>query len=522
MLKQGIKNFPILLLPTVFLTYLSLNKTLSFGLTGDDWFTLYRYILDFPTLMSHFNLANYINDHSTYNFADIFMGIIYRHFSFNPFPYYLVSMILRIITAVSFYYAVSTATKDKLAGYLSMMLFSVMFVGIETTNWVFNMNTYLSITLFNFFLYLYTKKVHLNFFFKTSTLGLILGLSFIITPNRMHGLLFAIPFIALITISETNVNYLKQFFLRLLCFYLPVLGFRFLVKSTNDISYTTTIIQSFTQVNFFYSVLANISNILIPENIYKMLGISQGGKTFIAFFTLLSIGIFFYHHLKDFPRLSSFALLCLVFAFSFIMMPLLVFDPIIMPTDHRYLIIPGAYIMVIYACLFGILWRSKKQILTTLASSIIGVIFFANFLSLDYYFRDLTNKGRLAVDSQTQSTYLISQINRPNNDAPLVLLFIPDDINYLYNAITFGLPYHMMLIDKRMGPKIQTSPFAVDDLKSLIDVLSSKDSSELKRYGYAPVRIPLENVFAFTLQNKTLANITPQAREELKKLIEDL
>lgn len=511
-----------LLLPFIILTYLCLNKTLSFGLTGDDWLALYRYILDFPTLAAHFNLANYINDHSNYNFADLLMGIIYHQFSFNPLPYYLTSMIIRVITVCSFYYAVSMAARDKLAGYVSALLFSVMFIGIETTNWVFNMNTYISMIIFNFFIYFYTKKDSQNFILKSLSLSLILGLSFIITPNRMHGLLFAIPFIALIKIKKIDIENLKQFFLRVLIFYLPIFGFRFLFRSTNDITYNTIILKSLAKADFLYSILASLGNSIIPENIYNLLGISQSGKAFVAFFVLLSIGIFFYRQLRTYPSLAKVGLLSLSFVVSFILMPLLVFDPVIISSEHRYLIIPGAYMIVIYSCIFIVLWRSKKQILITPALLMIGVIFFTNFFSLNYYFNDLASKGRLTTDSQQQFTYLITQINRPNNNAPIVLLFVPDDINYLYNAITFGLPYHLLLIDKRMGMDMQKAPFAADDVKSLINVLSSKESSELKRYGYKPIKIPLENVFVFTLKSKTLANITPEARDELRKFVPGL
>lgn len=509
----------VLFASVILLTWFSLSKTLSFGLTGDDWMTLYRYILDFPTFAAHFNLTSYINDHSNYNFADLIMGIIYRMFSFNPFPYYLASMVLRIITSISFYFSVSVAAKDKLTGYISALLFSVMLAGIETTNWVFNMNSYLSIILFNLFIYFYIRKNYLSGLINYSLMGIILALSFIITPNRMHGLLFAIPFIVLIKTEKLNFESLKGFILRLFFFYFSIFGIRFLFRSANDAAYTATIIESLAKPDFLYSILANIGNSIIPENLYQMLGISQNGKVYMTFFVLMFIVIFFCRHLKNFPDLSKFALLSLSLIISFILMPLLVFGPVIMPSDHRYLIIPGAYMMIIYAALFSVLFKSRKQILITPALLLIVVVFLSNLLSLKGYFNNLSNKGRLATDSQKQFNYLISQINRPNNNAPVVLLFIPDDPVYLYNSITFGIQYHLMLTNPKFGLELQEAPFAVDDLKSLINVLSGKDSSELKRYGYAPVRIPLENVFIFTLQNKTLANITPQAREELKKLI---
>lgn len=506
----------------ILLTWVSLNKTLSFGLTGDDWMTLYRYIQDFPTFSSHFSLSSYINDHSTYNFADLFMGLIYKLFYFNPFPYYLISTLIRISTAISFYFAVSKATKNNLAGFLSSLLFSVMFAGIETTNWVFNMNTYVSIILFNVFIYFYTKKDNQNFFLKNIILGAILGLSFIITPNRMHGLLFVIPLIAYFKIGNIDRKSLSLYFFRLLFYYLPLVGFRVLVRSTNDTAYSSKILEHFFSIDFLKSLLINLSYSFIPENIYKYIGLSQDKTIIFGFGILLFSGIYFYRHQKSSPELSKFAILSLSFVIAFMVMHLLVFDPIIMPSSHRYLIIPGAYVMVVYALLFSLLWKSKKQIQITFAILLLSTIFFSNFFSLNNYFKELSNKGRLAKDIDTQYSYLTRQIKRPQNNAPIALLFIPDDPEFLYHSITFGIPYHLMLIDPRFGYDYQKSPFAVDNLQSLIDVLSSKDSSELKRYGFQPIKIPLENVYVFTLQNRTLTNITIQARNELKKLVPGL
>lgn len=513
----------ILFVSTILLTYFCLNKTLLFGLSGDDWFTLYRYILDFPTLASHVNLASYINDHSNYNFADLIMGIIYRQFSFSPFPYYLISMILRVIVAISFYWAVYMATKDKLAGYLSTLLFSIMFTGIETTNWVFNMNTYISISFFNLFIFLYIRNDNLSFVLKNLILGIILGLSFIITPNRMHGLLFAIPLITLFKIDKTDNYNFKKYLLRIFLLFLPILGFRFLIRTASDTEYTETLLRSLTQIDFLRSVLVGLGNSAIPESVYNLFGISQDGKAIIVFFIFLLLMIFLYNNQKKMPALSKFALLSAGLSLSFIVIPILLFNPgMLLPSDHRYLIIPGAYIMAFYASIFSIIQKSNKQFLKTFAFLFLVTIFLINILSLRNYFNYLANKGRLAIDSQEQFNYLIARISPSKNPSPIVLLFIPDDPLYLYNSITFGIQYHLMLIDPRFGYDIQRAPFAVDNLESLIEVLSSKDSKELKRYGYKPVKIPLENVYAFRLQNKNLTNITSEVKGYLKEKIPNL
>lgn len=512
-----------LLLPISFLTYFGLYKTFSFGLTGDDWLTLYRYILDFPTFSSHFSISSYINDHSNYNFADLIMGIIYRQFSFNPFPYYLISMIIRIITSISFYFAVSKATKSKLAGYISAFLFSVMFAGIETTNWVFNMNTYISIIFLNLFIYLFTKDDNFAFIFKNLILGIILVLSFIITPNRMHGLIFAIPLMVLFKFDKTDSVYLKKFFLRIILFLLPILLFRFSIRSISDASYTDTILKSISQIDFLRSILIGIRNSAMPENVYNIFGIFKDVKAIIIFFAILFFAVFLWRNLKKYPDLSKFALLSLGVSLSFIIMPILIFGPkMLLSSDHRYLIIPGSFFMVFYSVIFSLVQKNSKHFLKGFSLMLLIFIFFVNLFYLRNYFNYLADSGRLALDSQKQFNYLLTQIVPSKDSSPIVLLFIPDEPFYLYNAITFGIPYHLMLIDSRFGLDIQRAPFAVDNLQSLIDVLSSKDSKELKRYGYPPVEIPLENVYAFSLQNKNLTNITPEVRKYLKEKFSDV
>lgn len=495
-------------------TFLVLGKTLNFSLFGDDWFAIYRYILDFPTFISHFSLSSYINDHSNYNFADLFMGIIYRVFYINPFPYYLVSMMIRIATALSFYFAISCATKNKLAGYLSALLFSVMFAGIETTNWVFNMNTYVSMILFNIFIYLYIK-FHKFTLLTASVLGILLGLSFIITPNRMHGLLFAIPLIALWKLKGFSKQNLIRLIPLIMLLYLPIMGFRFLISSTNDISYGETLSTSITNIRLFKSILGSIANAAIPEKVYEYFGVSQNLKVSFIVFVLTFLIVFFVKARKSFPEISKFALLSLSIILSFIIMPLLVFDPqMIINSDHRYLFIPGAFMMVIYACLFVILWKNKS-FLKTSALMFIALIFLLNIFSLQNYFDYLSKEGRMAKDSQKYFDYIKTQITRPNNNAPMPFLFITDNPIKLHNSITFGFPYRMMLTDERFGLDAQKSPFAVDYFESLVNIVSTPNSSELKRYGYQPVKIPLENVYFFKFENSILTNVTEEGRKLL-------
>lgn len=510
------KNIIWLILLITIISFIGIGQSLSFALNGDDWLALWRYIKDFTTFQSHFDIKNYSTEYGNYVFADIIMGIIYRLFSFNPFPYYLVSIILRAVTAISFYPAVSAASKDKRAGFLSSIFFACMFAGIETTNWVFNMNTYISIALLNLFIYLYYSK-DFKFLSKRGILtSFILASSFIVTQNRMHGLLFIVPLLIIFKIHKFNKENLGKALIRLVVFFLPIFVYRFVTRSSNDTAYANSFIQSVSQCeNFILSIFSSIGNIIMPEKIYAFFNITNRLKALFVFFIFLSfLTIFTKRHFRS--QKYFFALISLSMSIFFLIIPLIVFDPTgTLPSDHRYLIIPGAYILVAFAILLSDLLGQKNQFFKTGAMTLIIIILTFNLISLRIYFSMLSENGRLAGDAEKQFKFIISQIGAPKNNAPLIFLFIPDNPFYLYNAITFGFSYHMILIDGRSDLDIQKTPFAVDNLESLLDILSDAQSSELRRYGYNPIKIPIENVYTFQLQNKTLTNITPQAREYL-------
>lgn len=510
------KNFIWLILLTTIISFIGVGKSLQFGLNGDDWQALYFYITTFKDFGSYFDIKNYSTDVSNYTFAHIIMGMIYRLFSFNPFPYYLISIILRVLAAISFYPAVFAATKDKFAAILASIFFASMYAGIETTNWVFNMNTYVSISLFNFFIYLYYSKEFKILSLRGISTSLILASSFIATQNRMHGLLFIIPLLVICKLHKFNKENLGKALIRLVVLFLPIFVYRFVTRSSNDTAYADSFIHSVSHwKNFILSIFSSIGNVILPEKIYVFFNITNELKALFVFLIFLSfLTLFIKRHFRS--QKYFFTLISLSMSVFFLIIPFIVFGPAgTLSSDHRYLIIPGAYLLVTFAILLSDLLRQKNQFFKTGAMTLIIIIITINLVSLRNYFSMLSENGRLAEDAEKQFKFITSQIEVPKGSVPLVFLFIPDNPFYLYNAITFGFTYHMILIDGRFGLDIQKAPFPVDNLDSLLDVLSSEQSSELRRYGYNPIKIPIENVYTFQLQNNTLTNITPRVREYL-------
>lgn len=502
----------------ILLSFLSVQKSLSFALNGDDWLALYRFLIDFTNFNSYFDIRHYSNDYSNYVFADIMMGWISKVFAYNPFPYYFISLVCRIIAALSFYLAVSGATKNKYAGYLSSLFFATMFAGIETTNWVFNLNTYISLTLLNLFIFLYFRKDHKVFSPTTLILSLILAATFFTAPTRMHGLIFIIPLVILAKFKYLNFSSIKKLFFESLFFYIPIILIRIFASPKSDKDHLDIYFQVFSHnLVVVTNLLATIGNSLIPDRTFSFF---VGENSLAAFFTcILYITLFsvFYISRRKFPELSRFGAFSLTVPLSFSIIPWLINPIVVLSSDHRYQLIVGSFLLVSLSTVFAILLQQRNQFLKSIGILAPIAIILINLFTLNEYFDFLSKEGRLASDAEKHFTYLKSQIQKPNNDAPVVFLFFPDNPFYLYNAITFGLTYHWIVIDSRFELDDSKAPFPADSLDSLLLVLKDPYGTERLRFGYKGVHIPIDNVYSFKLEDKQLTNITPQIRELLRE-----
>ena len=127
------------------------------ALFGDDWLTLWRYSIYLgPKASGGWNHFTYL--FTSYGPQDILMGLLQKVFGYQSIYYYLTSFILRLLAAFSLYPLIMYLTKNKLSAYFSITFFLVTTIGIETTNWVFNMPSYISIVFLNMKLK-YEKKI---------------------------------------------------------------------------------------------------------------------------------------------------------------------------------------------------------------------------------------------------------------------------------------------------------------------------------------------------------------------------
>jgi hypothetical protein len=174
------------ILSITLLGFFALKDSFRLTLFGDDWLVFWRYNYHLGAeSLKEFNYFTYFL--TVYGPEDMSLGIFQSIFHYNALPYFIVSFILRTLAAISIFPLVYSLTKDKLAGFIASLFFAISVIGIETTNWVFNMPSYLAIITLNFFLIILANRNVLSKK-KLLLLGLLFYLTFIIQPIRMTGL----------------------------------------------------------------------------------------------------------------------------------------------------------------------------------------------------------------------------------------------------------------------------------------------------------------------------------------------
>lgn len=166
----------------------------NLALLGDDWLAFFRYFQHLgPESPGAWNHLTYFL--TPYGAQDIMMGILQKIVDYNSTWYYVTSYFLRMVAAFSFYPPVFYLTKSKLAAFFAILFFSTTVIGFDTTNWSSNMTSYITVALFNIFLYFFFKSRSQNSIKFFSVAPLLYYLAYVTTPIRMHG---SLPFIFLL------------------------------------------------------------------------------------------------------------------------------------------------------------------------------------------------------------------------------------------------------------------------------------------------------------------------------------
>lgn len=185
--------FPILII--IIISFLTFSPSFKLALFGDDWLAFFRFKQHIDPGTGQWNYFSYYL--TPYGAQDIIMGLLYKIYGFNSSYYYLTSYILRLIAAFSLYPLVMYLTKSKISSLYAVTFFSLTTIGLDTTNWVFNMPSYITISLFFVSLYFFISQRDDQKVSRLLISGTLYYLAYITAPIRMHGslvFLFLIEF----------------------------------------------------------------------------------------------------------------------------------------------------------------------------------------------------------------------------------------------------------------------------------------------------------------------------------------
>ena len=78
--------------------------------------TLWAYAFQYGTIYSKYAVSSYLCPDGP---KFLFLGLLYEGFELNPLPYFIASMVLRILAAVSIYFFTIGISNNRIAGLLS-------------------------------------------------------------------------------------------------------------------------------------------------------------------------------------------------------------------------------------------------------------------------------------------------------------------------------------------------------------------------------------------------------------------
>lgn len=515
----------LILLSIISLGFIVFSPSLNLALFGDDWLAFWRYLQYLgPKSSGEWNHLTYF--FTSYGPEDIFMGLLQKVYGYEPFYYHLTSFILRILASLSLIPLTFYLTKSKFASFISCFFFLITTAGIETTNWVFNMPSYLSIIFLNFFFYYFLisqpnfKKIILTISFFT--------LALITQPIRMHGLLPTIFFLELIWIIQKKEIYiLKETIFRIIIFgaimiTLIILGLGKSPIATPDNLFTSSlnlwskyILNS--KFDVFLNPLITLGGLIIPSNIPSFFLNPEKTKFFLiltgVLFILTGFKLFISFYKKGVFNISTAIFLSVTWSlFSFILAwwrePFAFFL-----TIHRYLIVSAVGISIF----IGVLYIIPKN---TISKTIIFLIIIIIFLMHGFSSRNYLAEAEKTHNKYTSNKIWTSIPNIPEvgkTSEPIVFYFAGNGTNetILRDIITFGFPPHMGLIYNVFDE--DKTPIPMSDFKEVISAVT--DGKSFAPYGHSQKPISIQRVYAFQLLgNDNLINATELIRQKLLEI----
>lgn len=507
----------------------------NLGLFGDDWVSLWMYMRYFGpgAIAGETNYFTYFL--SGYGPYEITMGLLYKFFGLNDSIYYIFSYAFRLLAAFAVWPLIFYLTRSKLASFYGSLFLSITTIGLETTNWVFNLTSYLAIANLALFLLFFVKSREETkpklFIFAAA----FFYLAHIFAPIRMTGLLpFTLILEIFLNLRSTKINKssffqgVKLSLWRLLVIF--ILFFVITTSGTNSRTNPTKILGgglasvghgintsiSLLQQNkfmFLFNPIIMTGEMIIPDIYFSSLSNKINLQLLIGILILTCSAV-----LIKFTKGSKLSIAFFISTFWIILSFILNWfrDPeVLFPTEYRYFIPTAIGFTVFFGAIIGLGKQFKSRVKIFLAMLTILIL---HLITTRNYFIDAINiHGAEASDKIWSSFPYFTNLGTP--DQPLVFYFksAPEKQRLVFSAIHFGLPYHMALLyeiyDTQAYYKMPV-PMGENEWEQVVSAVTDGKSLVSRQFPEKP--IPVDNIYAFFLaSDNNLIDITTETRNKL-------
>ncbi len=374
-----------------------------------------------------------------------FFYIIHKIVGFIPIYYYIISFLLRLIAALSSYPFIKNITKNKISGYVSVLFFLIAYTGIEATDWVFNLPSFISIIFINlFFNFLFYKNLTINFQ-KHLMLIFLLLVATLVQPIRS---LFLLPYYGFVLLFSHIYILKKSYYKAILLFVSIMMVFVSLFFFTN-IGEDVSIVQKNDQ-GFLDKLSKTNNTILSPfktefsKNNYKILlnPITQLGSLIIPMQILPE-------RYESIETREEMVVLTLVYIFTIITITLLLKKYGEIKNKSYIFFLSSSFIWVVLTDVFFSFSNNFPLSGILLYQLITGGIFLSLGLTLILYNK---NKEEVFIFIILSSFLIISYI-MPWVRNPLTI--VPNNSRYLIIA-TSGMAYIFGFFARKGSKNIYT------------------------------------------------------------------
>ncbi len=510
----------------ILLSLFAVFPSFHLGLYGDDWLEIWRSIYTLGP-KSH-GLINYLTYfYSRYGSFDLIMNLLVSFVGFKSVYFYITAYILKLVASFSFFPLIFYITKNRVASLMAVLFFACTAVGLDATNWVFNMPVYLSIALLNYFFLFYVKST-LAQDRKQFFIGIIfLFFAIVIASVRMTGFLPLVIIVELFWIIRKPQLKLAKFhainLLIFISFFLLLawsgqasanyggrVGYE-LIGSLGDVQgilgggiSTSGKMLADSKSKLLLSPLIILGGVILP--VEQSLGNELILIVIAGIFLILAVTVILKNYRDDLLVTSlilSLSWMVVSFIFAWFKDP-----STILSFSHRYLIVSVAGFTIFLGLILDIFKKAQKALL-----AILFILVAVNIYSSRGYFQSQVDHihGAQFTESIWSQIPRIPQIG--NSKDPIIFYFTGEPKQIIYGAIAFGFPVHMAL-DYKIDD-FSKMPNGVDTWEQLISVV--KDGKPLAAFGLKVQPVPIENIYSFNLQDQKLVDQTTKIRMEIQK-----